>query len=64
MNEHDAETIGDFSPSLGRIAIDSQMREKLMAGWSPARGLQERQWKLRLFTEESLSAIPYLDPTR
>ena len=35
-----------------------------MAGWSPARGLQERQWKLRLFFEESLSAIPYLDPTR
>ena len=54
MNEHDAETMlgGDF-PCFGEPDRNRPPNEgRTSSGWpSPAGGLQERQWKLRLFIE-------------
>ena len=70
MNEDDAEAMlgRDFpfvAAAAGGTEIDSRMSQKACArSRSPARGLQERRWKLRLFIRRNFSEIPDLKPTR
>jgi hypothetical protein len=68
MNEDDAEAMlgRDFpfvAAAPGRAGPPNKQKACALSR-SPARGLQERRWKLGLFIRGNFSEIPDLKPTR